>query len=432
MDRLIRLLLLSGCLVYFTLCIASGLEISHTLHQATIAFFLAFASIVIVRYIVLLLAAIRDKIKTPNSVTTQQSPSITIIVPAFNEENLIEAALLSLAWLDYPDYEIIVVDDGSSDGTACIAHQMAARYPLTKIRVISQSNSGKSWALNTGIVHAQGDLVVCVDSDSQLNTNALKAGARHFSDPRVGAVGGFVDVINANELITRMQQLEYIISQNFVRRALSLFNVVTVVPGPIGMFRKKAIQQVGGYSTQKDCFAEDADLTVRLLAQGWRVQGDTQMVAHTEAPNTLYSLLRQRYRWKRGLFQAFMNNIGHLLKAPNKKCIVIAGFLAFETFLFETVNFGITLFAITNFLAYAKLNVFLWALVFYCFLDLVVLLFSNLEYGHFIQKTWLLLILKISYAYILQAWGVFALLDEWLSTKMSWDKLERTGESFQG
>ena len=317
MARLLRSTIIASCLAYFTVCIVAGMEVNHTLHQAMIIFFLSFGLIVLVRYLVLIVAAICEKLVYEKASYRNDSregwaPFVSIIVPAFNEEELIAAALTSLINLDYPNFEIIVVDDGSTDGTLCIAQKIVDRYPGKRIRIISQSNAGKSWALNTGIVHAQGEFIVCVDSDSKLNINALRAGINHFQDPRVGAIGGFVDIINTSKLITRLQQLEYLIGLNFIRRGLSLFNIVTVVPGPIGMFRKEAILQVGAYNTLSDCFAEDADLTVRLLAAGWRVQGETRMIAKTEAPETLYSLLRQRYRWKRGIFQACFNNLFNL------------------------------------------------------------------------------------------------------------------------
>lgn len=427
MTRLIRSGLLSGSLLYFSLCIVAGLEVSHELHQTMIALFVLLGFVVIVRYLFLIIAAIHERLRGPPVIDANWHPPVSIIVPAFNEERLISGALASLIELDYPDYEIIVVDDGSTDGTACIARQIAERHPACRIRIISQSNAGKSWALNTGLIHAQGDFIVCVDADSRLNADALKIGMQHFRNPRVGAVGGYVDVINCNTLITQIQQLEYVISQNFVRRALSFFDVVTVVPGPIGLFRKEAIAEVGAYSTAADCFAEDADLTVRLLARDWLVQGEPGMVAYTEAPTTLFQLLRQRYRWKRGLFQAFFYNFRQLYTASAIKPVMVAGILCFETFVFDIANFGITLFALASFLAFAEFNVFLWAFALISLLDIGVLLFANLGQGRLPQRLGLFLLQKMSYAYVLQAWGVLALFDEWLSARMDWDKLERTG-----
>lgn len=429
MDKLIRFNLLIGCLFFFTICIIAGLEVSYPLHQIVIALFILFGLVVVIRYLIILIAAINEKITTKYNENLIWAPSVSIIVPAFNEENLIEAALISLTRLDYPDYEIIVIDDGSTDKTAHIAHQVATQFPLTRIRIISQANSGKAWSLNTGIEHAQGDLVVCVDSDSRLNPDALEVGVQHFKNSRVAAVGGYISVINTKKLITKLQQLEYMIGQNFIRRGLSFFNMVTIVPGPIGMFRKSAILEVGGYNTLSDCFAEDADLTVRLLAQGWHAKGDTRMIAYTEAPETIYTLLRQRYRWKRGIFQALFDNFYSLITSPNLKCVAIGCILIFESFLLDVIGFGITLFALASFLAFAKFTAFIWAFVIIVVLDLIVLVFANIGQGHLLRNFWLLILQKLSYAYVLQAWGIFALLDELSSTKMNWDKLERTGSA---
>lgn len=427
MDKAIRYALLAGCIVYFTLCVIAGLEVSHSLHRVMIALFLVFGLVVLIRYLVLLSSAIYDVVTTRHHSSISWTPSVSIIVPAFNEESLIKESLTSLAVLDYPNYEIIMVDDGSTDATTNFAHQVASKHPHIPFRIISQTNAGKAWALNTGIVHAKGEIIVCVDSDSKLNQQALRIGVNYFKDPQVGAVGGFVDIINLNKIITLFQQLEYLISQNFLRRGLSAFNIVTVIPGPIGMFRKEAVRQVGGYNTSSDCYAEDAELTVRLLAGGWRVKGDTRMVAFTEAPDTLYTLLRQRYRWKRGIFQSFFENFYLLITSPKLTGVYLAGILAFESFLFDVLNFGITLFAIASFLAFAKLQIFLWAFITLAILDLIVFLFSTISQNRLLYRFFLFVFSRISYAYILQAWGVFALIDELMSAKMSWDKLDRIG-----
>jgi poly-beta-1,6-N-acetyl-D-glucosamine synthase len=429
MAKAIRVTFLLAALFYLSLCVAGGVESSRMLHRWLIIFFMLFGVVVVVRYLVLLGAAICEKRRKESCQNYLWTPFVSIVVPAFNEERLIESALTSLTKLDYPDYEIIVVDDGSSDGTARIARQVADRNPQMKFRVISQSNSGKSWALNTGILHAMGEIVLCVDADSVLDQGALRAGIHHFDDHRVGAVGGFVDVINKHKLITRLQQLEYVIGINFLRRGMSHFGVVTVVPGPIGMFRADAIRQVSGYNTSGRCFAEDADLTMRLLVNGWRVKGETRMIARTEVPDSIYSLLRQRYRWKRGLFQAWFDNVYHLLSSGRKGCTLIAAILMFESFVFDISSFGITLFGIASFLAFGEFKVFLLGFAILTALDLIIFVFANLEQGRPFERFGLFIVSKISYAYLLQAWGVFSLFDEWRDEKMSWDKLERIGNA---
>jgi cellulose synthase/poly-beta-1,6-N-acetylglucosamine synthase-like glycosyltransferase len=277
------------------------------------------------------------------------------------------------------------------------------------------------------MLHAQGKLVLCVDSDSKLHPQALRNAVHHFADPKVAAVGGYVSIVNDNNYVTRMQQLEYAIGLNFVRRCLSYFNIVSVVPGPVGLFRVDAIRQLGGYSTSGECFAEDADLTVRLLVNGWRVKGETNMIAYTEAPDTMYSLLRQRYRWKRGIFQAWYDNVARLVFSRKARNIPVAGILMFESFLFDIINFGITVFGIAGFLAFAEFKVFIWVFALLLSLDVIVFIFVYAGRKKLLHWFSMFLLSKITYAYILQAWGVFALFDEFLATKMSWDKLDRIG-----
>lgn len=432
MAKVLRTLLLYVSLIYFAACIASGLEISKPLHQGMMLFFFAFGAIVVIRYVVLLLSAIAERHRTRSMPANTWLPFVSIIVPAYNEENVIEASLISLVELDYPHYEVIVVDDGSDDGTARTAQQVSQRHPEVPFKIITQSNSGKSWALNVGMLHAQGDLVLCVDSDSKLDSQALNNSIFHFADPKVGAVGGYVNIINANSFITKLQQLEYAIGLNFIRRSLSFLSIVSVVPGPVGIFRLEAVRQIGGYRTDIDCFAEDADLTVRLLLKGWRVKGETRMIAHTEAPENLYSLLRQRYRWKRGIFQAWFDNVWNLLGSGKIRNIQIAGMLMFESFLFDIGNFGVTMFGLVGFLAFATFKVFLWVFAILALMDLIVFLFVYLGQPHKIRWFFLFLVSKLTYAYILQVWGVMALFDELLATRMSWDKLDRVGFLPQG
>ena len=156
------------------------------------------------------------------------------------------------------------------------------------------------------------------------------------------------------------------------------------------------------------------------------------MIADTEAPETLYALLRQRYRWKRGIFQAFFANFYSLLISPSLRGLIIAGILSFESFLFDLIGFGLILFSLSSFLVFAKFEVFFLAFAVISVLDLIVFIFTSLEHGQIINKFSLFLLQKISYAYILLAWSTFALFDELASTSMSWDKLERTGTSALG
>lgn len=174
-------------------------------------------------------------------------------------------------------------------------------------------------------------------------------------------------------------------------------------------------------------FAEDADITIRLLVAGWKVTGDRTMMAYTEAPESTYALLRQRYRWRRGIYQAFSDNLVGLITLPGRAGIPITLFIAAEAFVLEVVNFGFTVFFLAHFLRFGELDLLSsWYLVVVT-LDVLILLFVCQGFGRFLHKLPLFVVQRFSYAFLLQAWNVFALLDEWRSSAMSWDKLERHG-----
>lgn len=417
--------ILLASLAYLLVAVLAGLEIWPGLHWLMISTLLILLALTMVRQVSLLYLAWRER-PPPLPADGSEPPLVSVLLPAYNEAAVIEASLRSLVALRYPRLEIIVIDDGSQDDTAERARQVAAESRLP-VRVISQANTGKAGALNTGFIHASGAYVLVVDADSRVEPDSLQYGLRHFADPRVGAVGGFVGIANSRPLLCQFQALEYLISINFVRRALSALGLVTVVPGPIGLFRREAILQVGGYREGGVTFAEDADITLRLLAAGWRVTGDRSMVAYTEAPEDVYALLRQRYRWRRGIYQAFADNMLGLVTAPGRAGIPITLFIALEAFVLEVVNFGFTLFFLTHFLRFGELNLLFSFYLVIVTMDVLTLMFISRGQGHFLSNLVLFTVQRFSYAFLLQAWNVIALVDEWRDSTMSWDKLERLG-----
>ena len=231
-------------------------------------------------------------------------PPVSIIVPAYNEEVTAAATIESLLKLEYPNFEIIFVDDGSKDRTYEVMKAAYENHPL--VRVLTKSNGGKASALNFGISHANSDYVVCIDADTQLRSDAIYQLMSHFTDDEIGAVAGTVKVANETNIITRWQSIEYITAQNMDRRAFDLINSITVVPGAIGAFRKSAIFKAGGFTY--DTLAEDCDLTMRILKLGYIVKNSAEAIAYTEAPETLNMLLKQRFRWSFGVIQSFWKN----------------------------------------------------------------------------------------------------------------------------
>jgi len=223
---------------------------------------------------------------------------VSVIVPAFNESANIAATVRSLARNDYPDIEVIVVDDGSTDGTA----EVVWRLGIPGIRVVRQPNAGKAVALNTGLSYARNEVIVMVDADTVFEPDAIGRLVQAFADPAVGAVSGNTKVANRKGLLGRWQHLEYVIGFNLDRRLFDLGECMPTVPGAIGAFRREALSDVAGVSTQT--LAEDTDLTMAILRAGWRVIYDESAIAWTEVPVTLRQLWRQRYRWCYGTMQA--------------------------------------------------------------------------------------------------------------------------------
>ena len=254
--------------------------------------------------------------------TTNKSnwPLVSVIVPAYNEEVNAIRTVKSLLAQNYPQLEIIFVDDGSKDETYTRVGEYFLANP--KVRVYTKSNGGKASALNFGIQKSTADFVVCIDADTQLKTDAVTELMKKFDNENVGAVAGNVKVGNEINMITRWQSIEYITSQNFDRRAFDLLNCITVIPGAIGAFRKDAVLVSGGFTT--DTLAEDCDLTMRLHRNGYIVRNCTSAISYTEAPETFRQFLKQRFRWSFGVMQCFWKHRDTIFNPKYKNFGMIA------------------------------------------------------------------------------------------------------------
>ena len=230
---------------------------------------------------------------------------VSIIVPAYNEEMNSIRTVESLLGQDYPNIDIVFVDDGSKDNTFENVKKAFEANP--KVKVFTKPNGGKASALNFGISRTNSEFIVCIDADTQLKTDAVTQLMNSFyldgKPSEVGAVAGNVKVGNEINMITKWQSIEYITSQNFDRRAFSLLNCITVIPGALGAFRRKAIIEAGGFTT--DTFAEDCDLTMRLHKLGYIIEHCNNAISYTEAPETIGQFLKQRCRWSFGILQSF-------------------------------------------------------------------------------------------------------------------------------
>lgn len=225
-------------------------------------------------------------------------PLVTIVIPAYNEQNTIAKSIRSALDQDYPNFEIIVVDDGSHDFTPFTVESEVIRFiPLRR-------NRGKAAALNAGVDQAKGEIIVFSDSDSRLDRNALRYLVERFQDPGVGAVAGKVCVTNCNTLLECWQHLEYVLAQTVMKLAQSSGGgSVTVCPGPVCAVRRTLLLEMGGYKDRT--LVEDFDATLELFAQGSRTVYEPRAVAWTNVPRRWRVLGAQRTRWYRGNLQIF-------------------------------------------------------------------------------------------------------------------------------
>jgi poly-beta-1,6 N-acetyl-D-glucosamine synthase len=398
-----------------------------------------FLAILVIRYFILMIFSYLehlDNIKQyelerakgePTPKSEEKLPFITIVVPAYNEGLIIKTAIGSLLELDYPHYEVLVVDDGSTDDTYERAQEMINTSDKCIVTVITKANGGKANALNTGMAHAKGDFILNMDGDSRLSSNTLRDCIRHFDDPKIGAVAGNVKVANRDNIITQVQALEYVEGLALSRKAQSYTRSVNIIPGPLGMFRKNALWQVRGYDD--DTFAEDCDLTLKLLFEGWHIVYEPRAIAWVESPSRMIDLLKQRYRWTRGILQAIRKHSWSLWK-PHKAGVngYILWYMLFEGVLWPISNVMGNVFFIWVGIKYGVtlLLAFWW-------LQLSILDVVAAAYCVIVEKEDTILIayallFRVFYLLVVDVAKIFASVEELAGTKMSWGKLEREGK----
>jgi biofilm PGA synthesis N-glycosyltransferase PgaC len=397
--------------------------------RGTTVILLIFVVVLMLRFVLLLwlgyLHHIETVLRKPDDAEAAFTPPVSVIVPAFNEGRTIEPALRALLRQNYPAYEVIVVDDGSTDDTYERASAYEGFWGSGTIRVFRKSNSGKAAALNYGLQIAHYPFVVCMDADSKLTENTLRRAVRHFRDPEVAAVAGNVKVVNRTSFWARIQALEYIEGLNLARRAQGFLRAVNIVPGPIGMFRRDVLMRLGGYDT--DTFAEDADLTLKILAAGYRIEYEDAAVAYTEAPESLNALIQQRYRWTRGVLQALRKRSRVLFHPQNAASWVSVVMMSFESLVWPFLNVFGTLFFVAVALSFHGGSYLLawWLLL--TLLDAAAALHTVVMEGEDLRLVPLALIYRFVFVLLIDVTKLFATVEEFLSVQMTWGKLERLG-----
>ncbi len=392
---------------------------------------LLFSLIVIARYFILLLFSMLNLYRNVKKPHTQppldQLPLVSILVPCYNEEKVLKASLESLINLTYPKYEILVIDDGSSDETFLIAKNMEFNDGHRSLKAYTKPNSGKAHALNYGIEKARGELFLAVDADSKLSPDALELMVPYFEDPKIAAVAGSVYVTNTDNLWTRLQALEYVQGLNLVRNGQAYFKLVNIIPGPIGMFRKAAVKAIGKYTD--DTYAEDCDLTLRLIEAGYRIDYEIDAISYTEAPESLLDLLKQRYRWTRGILQSILKHKRKLFSFySNFSMSMVLWYM-----LFEAIFWPIASILANIFIIYVSLVSGFGVMLLYWWIIFTILDVSASIYCVSVTKERMQLVLysiyyRIFFINIINIAKVLATLEEFFGIEMNWGKLERKGK----
>jgi cellulose synthase/poly-beta-1,6-N-acetylglucosamine synthase-like glycosyltransferase/peptidoglycan/xylan/chitin deacetylase (PgdA/CDA1 family) len=284
-----------------------SVRVAYALTGVFSAVLLAVGALVLGRALLLFVLGAHHARLTRARPVTEHTPSVAVIVPAYNEEVGIERAVRSIAANAYPDFEVLVVDDGSTDRTA----QLIEALELDDVRLIRQDNMGKAGALNTGIELSDAEIVVMVDGDTLFEPHTILNLVAPFADENVAAVAGNTKVGNRRGLLGRWQHIEYVIGFNLDRRMYDVLQATPTVPGAVGAFRRDVLSEVGGVPA--DTLAEDTDLTLAIGRTGRRVVYAENARAWTEAPSTLGALWRQRYRWSFGTMQAVFKHRGAIV-----------------------------------------------------------------------------------------------------------------------
>ena len=264
-------------------------------------------------------------------------PKVSIIVPAYNEEDTLKGTVYSLLNLDYPKdkLEIVVVDDGSKDKTLEIARQFEKKGVMVFTKI---NQGGKGYALNFGLTKCSGEFVGCLDADSFVQTNALKKMIGYFDDERVMAVTPSIKVWKDNNILQKIQRVEYLMGV-FLRKSFSYLDSIHVTPGPFTIYRKKFFDNYGGYDSGN--LTEDIEVALRIQRQGFRIENCMDANVYTVGPRTLKTLQRQRNRWYVGFLENVVNYRDLFgLKHGNLGLLILPG-------AFISVALSITLFSYT-------------------------------------------------------------------------------------
>jgi poly-beta-1,6-N-acetyl-D-glucosamine synthase len=242
-------------------------------------------------------------------------PRVSFVVPAFNEETNITASVEAILAVDYPDFEVVVIDDCSTDGTLARLEPLARDGRIRLVR--KHVNEGKAMALNDAIPLCNGELLMVMDADAMPHVDILKEMVPHFRSPRVAGVTGNPRVVNRDSFLSKLQAIEFASIISLMRRAQRVWGRIMTMSGVVGIFRREALADVGFYSPEMA--TEDIDLTWRLQLRHWDIRYESRAIMWMRVPQSLAGLWRQRRRWALGLSQVLHRHWREVLKWRHRR-----------------------------------------------------------------------------------------------------------------
>ena len=290
--------------------------------------FLTFLMIAyLIRHYLFTLTVLRNSKKDKTEGIAQNkayTPKVSILIPARNEEHVIERLLHRITELTYSKdkLQVIVIDDASEDATGKIAEQYSKNYDYIMVvkRNREEGGRGKASALNAGMQHAKGEIILCFDADYYPQKNIVEKLVKEFIDPKVGAVQGRVVVLNEPQnIVTRLVALERIGGYRVDQEARDKLGLVTQFGGTVGGFRRSLLESLGGWD--ETILAEDTDLTFRVYLAGYRVKYVADAECYEEAVENWRAYWKQRYRWAKGHMQCAFKHSLSVLKSKNLRLV---------------------------------------------------------------------------------------------------------------
>jgi cellulose synthase/poly-beta-1,6-N-acetylglucosamine synthase-like glycosyltransferase/peptidoglycan/xylan/chitin deacetylase (PgdA/CDA1 family) len=396
-------------------------RLAHWFVVGTLWVTLPFALLSLLRTLLVIVLARRHvRVSTARLGVEPWLPPVSVLVPAYNEAVGIERAVRSLVASGYPDLEVVVIDDGSTDGTGDIV----AGLDLPGVRLLRQANSGKAAALAAGTRVASHDVLVMLDGDTVFEPDTIRNLVQPLRDPRVGAVSGNTKVGNRGGLLGRWQHLEYVSGFNLDRRLLDLLGCIMTVPGACGAFRRQALTAAGGLSS--DTLAEDTDITMAILRAGYTVVHEERARAWTEAPSTVTDLWRQRWRWGYGTLQCLWKHRRALREGSPLGRLGLPYMLAFQLLL-PLIAPVIDVFALHGVLTGQGGRVaVLWLA--YAGVSVATAAYALHLDGESYRPLWSLPLQQLFYRQLIYLVVIQSVVSALSGLHLPWHKLERTGD----